>query len=383
MSSARNWSLFLGHWGGVSVRGHISIALVGLLILAIIAPAVALPSPAPVVAENAGTPATDPPAAVLPSAQLPSANSDILVKSGLAVAIYFFSVVLHIVTHVAAARRCGTKINGIVIGPWGEIDALELPRDHEHALHVLIAGLAANLVLCVGAILAISQIPNFQPATLLGLLEKTGLVEGSRLLFACKWTILINLSLAVLNLIPFFPFDAAYGALRIVQWVDPQVDRVRWQKVVSFVGRLAGVACLCIASLTSFANTSYIVAPAWLLAALGLVLCFCPGESDPLWTTISESARIQTNIGMSAARVSPSRSESPGGGTGDGLSTALRRVSEAATVLSAEEQARQDDERMDNILAKLHERGMSALSIDEQETLRRVSQRYKNKRPSK
>jgi Zn-dependent protease len=400
MSSARNWSLFLGHWGGVSVRGHISVALVGLLILAITSRLPTANHVAPI-ASGANTEAQSPvasseaPTADINSSEtqakekraddtpLPAKASDVLAISGMALVVYLLSVVLHIAAHVAAARRCGTRVSEITIGPWGELDSLELPRDHEHALHVLIAGLGANLIVGICGMLAAAQFPGFTPASLLHLLDGSQLFNGETVFIACKWTILVNLVLAGLNLIPFFPFDAAFGALRIVQWVDPQVDRVRWQKVVSFVGRLAGIACLCIAPLVVVADTPYIVAPVWLLATLGLILFFSPAESDPLWTTISESTRIQTSMGVTAARVSPPRSESPGGGVGDGLSTALRRMSEAATVLSPEEQARQDDERMDDILAKLHERGMSALSVDEQDTLRRVSQRYKNKRPSK
>lgn len=357
MSPTRSWSLFLGYWGGVSVRGHISVALVVLLILAI-------------VPQN---PAAKP--------------SEKLAAAIVPVAIYLLSVVLHIATHLAAARRCGARINDILIGPWGEIDSLELPRDHEHALHVLIAGVGTNLILGICGILAAAQFEGFKPESLLGLIHRDNFVGPLPLFIACKWVILFNVVLAGLNLIPFFPFDAAYGALRIVQWVDPQVDRVRWQKVVAFMGRLAGIACLLVAPLVIDIavdpNAPLLIAPAWPLAALGLILCFSPVESESPWAAISESAPLKANLGITAARVSPSRSDTSGGGTGDGLSTALRRLSEAATVLSPEEQARLDDERMDDILAKLHERGMNALSVDEQETLRRVSQRYKNKRSSK
>ena len=342
--SVQHWSLPLGRWWGVAVYLHVFFVLSALLALAFLH--------------------TEP---------------DLLSTGLMLVAVQVVSVTLHEIGHSLAALRVGGKVDAIVLGPVGGLISPRVPDEPEIHLFVALAGPIVHLMLAVLAAAVLAAAGNTQ---LLGLLNPfatpTDLVEpGGTGIIAAKLTLWINWILMLLNLLPAYPFDGG-PVLRAMLW--PALGR-RTARIVT--ARVAmGVAFLfCLASVLTMAAEYQSHMPTWTwipLLTLGLFLFFSARQDLSSAATSDwndEPAGYQlTSDGLDLLDVDWSSEDED-----DGV-----LVEHQPRPAEQNRRAREADEdaRVDDILARLHESSRDALSPEEIAILERASQRYRRRRDS-
>ena len=338
--SVQRWSLPLGRWWGVQVYVHVFFLVSALLALAFL-----LPEP------------------------------DLLGTGLMMIGVLFVSVLLHEVAHSLAAVHVGGKVDAIVLGPVGGLISPRVPDEPEAHLFVALAGPTVHLMAAVLAAAVLAAAHNTQ---LVGLLNPFStpkdLVEpGTTAIIAVKLTLWLNWILMLLNLLPAYPFDGG-PILRAVLW--PALGR-RTARIIT--ARVAmGVAFLfSVASFLTMAAEFQIHMPVWIpLLTLGLFVFFSARQDlvaagTPEWSEEPVGYQINTD-GLDLLDVDWADEEEEDGVL---VEHQPRSVEQNRIAQEADEDARVDD-----ILARLHETSRDALSPEEIAILERASQRYRRRR---
>ena len=150
-----------------------------------------------------------------------------IVLSILAALGLFGSLILHELSHSLVARRFGVKITGITLFIFGGVAELEKePPSAKSEFWIAIAGPVMSLLLG-GVALVISSA-----------IESSGLSPAGAVLFS--YLGLINLVLAVFNMVPAFPLDGG-RILRAALWAY-RGDLLWATKIASTAGSIFGYA---------------------------------------------------------------------------------------------------------------------------------------------
>jgi Zn-dependent protease len=280
--------------------------------------------------------------------------------------VTFLSILLHEFGHVFAARGVGGDSDEIILWPLGGLAQCDLPPTPRAHLLTALAGPFVNLGLCVltaaflaGQLIAppvnlITTDPFFPP------LENWS--TGER---ATAWYMLlagrifwVNWFLFLLNLLPAFPLDGG-RALHAVLW--SRGDESAAAGSTAYVG-FGVMLVMCVVS---------IFADSVLLFGLALIVYMsCRALIIRAETGVEEPGGFDGP----ADEPPPPRKPKPGW-------LQRWRQERAARLARQEQQDRENEERrLDEILAKVQERGRQALTPDEERFLSRVSARYRNNR---
>lgn len=336
----QRWSLSLGRWWGVSVYVHLFFILSAFLAIA-----------------------------------FTLTELDLLGDCLLMVAVLFASVTLHEVGHALAALRVGGKVDAIVLGPVGGLISPRVPDEPEAHVFVALTGPFVHFLIAVLAAAVLTFIGDRQwPGLLNPLTTPIDLVEPNTWgIEVAKITLWLNWTLMLLNLLPAYPFDGG-PVLRAMLW--PALGK-RTARIVTARVAMALAVLICLAGLLPLGGELPTHVPAWIpLMTLG-VFVFFSARQDLTTAESQDNSDLMAGYKLNADGL-------------DLLDTAWG-IEESEDVVLVEHQPRpselnssvpepSEDDRVDAILARLHDTSFDALSPEEVEVLQRASQRYRRRR---
>jgi len=197
-----------------------------------------------------------------------------------------------------------------------------------------------------------------------------------------KLTFWINWSLCLVNLIPVFPFDGGNIVQSSMLWFWPELNR-RWTSIiVSRLARLGAVLLLVAAWLSRDQELAGPV-PTWLALSVLAGLVFFSARQREAVATLDDEDPTTVGYDFSEGYTSLERSFVDDETTTQSVEGGSQRR-RAAQLQRQREIEAEDDRRVDEVLARLHEVGLANLADADRELLRRVSERYRSrqKRPS-
>lgn len=282
------------------------------------------------------------------------------------------SVLLHEFGHILAARATDGSGDEILLWPLGGIAMVDPASSPRSQMLTVVGGPLVNLLLCglfLGAVLKSDHTrAAFNPLVLPfgpGEFGAQSLVRDVQIVFFS-----VNWMLFLINLLPAAPLDG--GQLtRIV--LQTRMGGSAGNEIANRVALFAGFI-LALASMLFFKNT--------ILVGLGLFVVL---------VAVIESFQMQSGEGyddsfmgydFSQGYTSLERStEKPTAEIrqqGGLLQRWLERRRRERERRIQEEQV-EAEQRLDSLLAKVHEHGMDALTVSERRMLKRASDRYKSK----
>lgn len=288
--------------------------------------------------------------------------------------VLFASVLAHELSHVLAANVFGGRANVVILGPLGGLVAPRMPRSPWGELWVLIAGPAANIVLCSAASIVLAW--RHGETNLQQLLEPfvaIGTELPDRMDVALQVLFMVNYFLLVVNLIPAYPFDGGRALRAMLVASIPTLRPDHTVRLVAAVAKLFSLGLLFAAWLQRSAEPVAGV-PIWFgLLLLSIFILFSARRE--------EIALLDRSPGETV-------SEEDSGVLSDQGSVLIgvrrhidawrqkRKVQQRALELARDEL---DEVKLDEVLARLHDCGIDRLSAEEKNVLRRASERYRNR----
>ena len=349
MRDFSSWSLNLGKWYGVHVRLHAFFLLFAVCTLYLMtAKALGLTD--------------DPGQGVLYGLML--------------LGVLFLSVLAHEVAHCLAAFRVGGGAEQIVIWPFGGLAQPHVPHEYQHELITAVAGPLVNLLICMFVAPLVWAL-NQDLWGLLSPLNPHALIEGSAWLVLLKLTLWLNWMLVLVNFLPAFPLDGGRVLRSILwRWFD-----YRTAVLVVTWGAKFIAAGLCVMAWCKWGESSSLV-PSWVALLLLAMFLFFSAKQEMARLEEQEMDEELFSYDFSQGYTSLDRHfDSPR----PGASNPLRRwLTDRQRARNQKQQIveQEEERRVDEILARLHETGMNGLSAKDRALLQRVSARYRNRQQS-
>jgi Zn-dependent protease len=340
MSDSSSWSLPLWRWRRVQVRVHALFFVVGVFVV--------------LLATGPGEPSG--------------------VGYGiLAIAVLLGSVLAHEAGHLVAAARMGGNGDPVVIGPLGGMGHLEVPREPHAELITVLAGPLVNLAVLL-AMLGVLLVAGTPVPSLLSPLAPGGLLQGPWWLVTLKLTFWVNWLLLLANLLPAFPLDGA-RMLRAVVW--PALDYRGATLVAVRASKLTAIGLCVWAWLVRDAQSAPLL-PSWVPLVLLAVLVYFSAVQESARSEESDWGDELFSYDFSQGYTSLERSSEPRRPSGGVVQRWLKNRRELRR-RRRESQELEEERQVDEVLMRLHERGMDGLSDQERALLERVSARYRNR----
>jgi Zn-dependent protease len=343
MSNLPNWSLFLVRLRRVHVRFHALFMAVAVFTLFL-------------------------------STSRP--GEEALGYGALAVAILFASVLLHEGGHCYAAIRLGGSADHVVIGPLGGLSYPEVPREPQAEFITALAGGFMNLAVLLLS-LPILLATQIGVTDLLSPLQPTGLIQGEWWAVALKLTFWINWLMLLANLLPAYPLD---GARVLRALLTPALDYRGAGLVAVRASKLTALGVCVLAWLLAGEQSAHVL-PTWVPLALFAVFVFASASAESSRLDEAEWEEDLLSYDFSQGYTSLERTMDPPSKQGGSMRRWLENRREMRR-RKRRWQELEEERQVDDILQRLHERGMDALSAKERALLHRVSQRYRNRQGS-
>lgn len=283
--------------------------------------------------------------------------------------LILLSVIVHEFAHIFAARGTGGAANEILLWPAGGL-AMTRPAPTFHSQFLTsAAGPLSNLVICLATYPAVSAagFPAgvFHPFELVSVnLTETFWRDCAVLLFD------VNFLLFLVNLLPVYPLDGGQMLLAVIATrIDGETARFASLRIGMVVGLVCAVAGLLF-------DEVWLVFLGFLVFSMDLHEFFMLQISEQLDDSFLgyDFSQGYTSLEKSQAR---ERERRPGliGRWRKRRAEERRQREEAERV--------ETEQRLDELLDKVHREGMDALSDAEKRFLQKASNRYRSQdRPS-
>ena len=346
MHNQASWSISLGRWAGIPVRLHIFFLLFTVFTLYL--------------------------------ASQREIADDMHWVAVASLGILLASIVLHEVGHYLMATRYGGDVDEIVIGPLGGLAPIHPPLDPRAECLAHLAGPLANLLVCfICGIVLWFAAPSDLVGLLNPLLPSTLLSSTELWITGVKLVFWINWLLMVVNLLPAFPFDGARALRAGLSSVWPDSSPRRAAFIVATLAKVAAVGLLVVAWLLRDQGADQPI-PLWLsLVILAIFLYFGAKQEQERprdYDSEDDLFGYDFSQGYTSLERSADAEEEQVGPV-----TRWRERRREARLQRQLEVEREEDSRADEILARLHEKGMDSLTEEERLLLKRVSARYRQR----
>lgn len=156
---------------------------------------------------------------------------DSIELSLLLLVVGFACVALHELGHSFAARMCGIPVESIVLWPFGGIAHLTRePEKPHHELFISAAGPLVNFMIAIATTIVYVIV-----ALVSGSVPKAESLERFSFASLIVWIILINMLMAVFNLIPALPLDGGRMLRSALLMRVPRAQTSEVMKISGFV----------------------------------------------------------------------------------------------------------------------------------------------------
>ncbi|HLO00658.1 MAG TPA: site-2 protease family protein [Pyrinomonadaceae bacterium] len=159
--------------------------------------------------------------------------------------LFFASIVAHELSHAAVAKANGLPVKSITLFALGGVALIEKEaEDPKTEFWMGIVGPIASAVIgfaCLGLTMALGWTPAVAPET------------PARA--ALMWLGVINIALAIFNMIPGFPMDGGRVLRAIVWWVTG--DAVRATRIATRAGSVVGYALIIVGIFRFFGGAGF------------------------------------------------------------------------------------------------------------------------------
>lgn len=347
MHGQASWSLSLGRWGDVSVRLHVFFVLFGVFTLYL----------------------------GWRDQELPQDRSWVA-PAGLG--LLLISVIIHELGHYFAAVRLGGGAEEIILGPGMGLVPMIAPREPQAECVMHLAGPIVNLsiFMITGGVVWANDAGQF--TGLLNPLQPLALIEGPVWLVVVKLACWINLVMTLANLLPAFPFDGGRALRSALLSIWPDSSPRRAANIVAIIAKVAAVALIVVAWSVRDQPTSQAI-PLWFpLVVLAVFLYFGAKHEAEVRQIESEVEETLFGYDFSEGYTSLERSVERRHKQPGPFARWLERRREAKLQRQLEIEI-EEEQRADELLGRLHEKGMDSLSEEERLLLTRVSARYRQR----
>jgi Zn-dependent protease len=340
MRESASWTVSLGRWSGLDVRLHASLLVCAVLTVFLCSQT--------------------------------GATSYVAEYSLLGLGILLISVLLHELGHILAAVHLGGRAERIVLGPLGGLSLPQAsPEPHRDVL-VALAGPAVNLliIMLVAPLLIMAEVDL--SGLLFSPLDPQQLFEGETWLVAARLTCWIN-CLLLLNLYPAYPLDGGHALAGLLRPI------FGGRAAVLIVGSSAMLTALGLLVLALLLPVDTRLLPTWLPLSLFAIFLFFSGKQQMESWRAADSDETVLGYDFSEGYTSLERSNEPAIAPAPGFLARWieqRRANRRKRMAQIEAE---EERRVDEVLARLNEVGIDALSIDERKLLKRVSRRYRQR----
>lgn len=341
MRDASHWTLNLGRWFGVPVGLHASCLVCALTIAYI--------------------------------ASRASPDQEMTGYGLLAIAIWLASLLIHQAGHLLAAARLGGICERVVIAPLGDLAPVSIPQDPRRELLAALAGPIANAIVLLIVTPALLLSAADVREVLLSPLMPQNLVVGGVGLAALKMAFWINWLLILANLLPALPMDAGRAVCAGLRPTMGEKD------AVVMVARVGGLVCILGLGIWGLLDpkTGMFMPPWFPLSLMSLFLFFTARHE---LSRMEDDERDGDLLGYDFSQGYTSL-ERPGDGARREPGPLRRWLKQRREQKQRRIRQIEEDEerRVDEVLARVKDVGLDALSSEERALLQRVSARYRDR----
>jgi Zn-dependent protease len=266
----------------------------------------------------------------------------------------FLIVLLHEFGHSFAARWVGGDANEILMSPLGGLAFANPPRRPLPTFITVAAGPAVNLLICIACGVVLYVTMGWVPWNPLRLQPMQNFSSWANVIGWASWIYQMSYFLLMFNLLPIYPLDGGQ-MLHAILW--PRLGFYKASNFAYSTGMVGGII-MCAVGLASWSPLLVLIGLSGFLTCLNLRRMLMAQGEFGVEDSIDYSAAYET--------FSPKPNRRPN-----------RRAAQRAAKLAKAEQLEQ--QRIDEILAKVSAHGMHSLNWMERRALKKATEHQRQR----